>query len=110
MKLKDNQKKSILERLKKKKEEVKEEMTKSEAGKKAGTVRLAKKQRKETKETSTEQSSLSTLQQKMQKKLKGAQFRWINEKLYTSKSHDAVELMKEKPELFDVVQSVIILA
>ncbi len=104
MKLKDNQKKNILERLKKKKELVKVEMKRAAAGANAEATHYVRDKEAERRtDTSKNESNLSKLQQKMQKKLKGAQFRWINEKLYTSKSQDAVELMKEKPELFDVV-------
>ncbi|KAJ1330315.1 hypothetical protein BSLG_009451 [Batrachochytrium salamandrivorans] len=40
-------------------------------------------------------SNLSELQEKMERKLAGAKFRWINEKLYTSNSKDAVKLFKK---------------
>jgi ribosomal RNA-processing protein 8 len=53
--------------------------------------------------TQPKKIELSVLQQKMQKKLSGAQFRWINEQLYTMESSLALDLMKEKPELFTVV-------
>lgn len=44
---------------------------------------------------------LTPLQQKMAAKLSGARFRWINETLYTSTGSDALQLIKEKPEMFD---------
>ncbi|KAH9269332.1 hypothetical protein BASA83_008555 [Batrachochytrium salamandrivorans] len=47
-------------------------------------------------------SNLSELQEKMERKLAGAKFRWINEKLYTSNSKDAVKLFKKDPELFEI--------
>ncbi|BFZ62747.1 25S rRNA (adenine645-N1)-methyltransferase [Saitoella coloradoensis] len=43
---------------------------------------------------------LTTLQQKMQQKLSGARFRWINERLYTTTGAKALELMKDQPEMF----------
>lgn len=46
---------------------------------------------------------LSSLQLKMQRKLSGAQFRLINEQLYTIKSGEALQLMQDKPSLFSVV-------
>lgn len=47
-------------------------------------------------------TKVSKLQEKMKKKLAGSEFRWINEKLYTSPSTDAVAMFKEQPELFTV--------
>ncbi|KAI7862950.1 methyltransferase-domain-containing protein, partial [Spinellus fusiger] len=46
-------------------------------------------------------STLTPLQAKMKEKLSGARFRWLNEKLYTTKGGEAYELFQEKPELFD---------
>lgn len=46
---------------------------------------------------------LSELQQRMRHKLEGAQFRMINETLYTSESKAAVAKFQANPELFDVV-------
>lgn len=46
---------------------------------------------------------LSELQQRMRHKLEGAQFRMINETLYTSESKAAVAKFQAHPELFDVV-------
>lgn len=43
---------------------------------------------------------LTPLQQKMQQKLHGARFRWINEQLYTTQSPQALELFKKQPEVF----------
>ncbi|OAD70216.1 hypothetical protein PHYBLDRAFT_155988 [Phycomyces blakesleeanus NRRL 1555(-)] len=37
----------------------------------------------------------------MKEKLSGARFRWLNEKLYTTKGDEAYGLFQEKPELFD---------
>ena len=45
---------------------------------------------------------LSSLQQKMASKLLGAQFRWINEKMYTSTSGEANAVFEDDPELFSV--------
>lgn len=39
---------------------------------------------------------------KLQQKLSGAQFRWINEQLYTSTSQTAFEMFSKDPSLFDV--------
>jgi hypothetical protein len=47
-------------------------------------------------------SKLSQLQQKMQKKLQGSQFRWINEQLYTTESTKSFVLFQKQPELFDL--------
>ncbi|XP_066915682.1 uncharacterized protein [Clytia hemisphaerica] len=45
---------------------------------------------------------LSKFQQKMNRKLEGGHFRYINEKLYTTDSHMAVDMFKRQPSLFDV--------
>lgn len=50
-------------------------------------------------------SKLSALQQKMRKKLQGAQFRWINEQLYTEESTDSFRKFQDDPALFDVVRT-----
>ena len=42
----------------------------------------------------------SKLLSKMQQKLQGAQFRWLNEKLYTCSGVEAFDLMQESPESF----------
>jgi hypothetical protein len=47
-------------------------------------------------------AQLSQLQQKMQKKLQGSQFRWINEQLYTTESTKSFDLFQKQPELFDL--------
>lgn len=46
---------------------------------------------------------MSALQQRMRQKLEGAQFRMINETLYTSESKAALDKFSKEPELFDVV-------
>ncbi|KAJ3367604.1 25S rRNA (adenine645-N1)-methyltransferase [Allomyces arbusculus] len=51
------------------------------------------------KETAVE---LTKLQAAMQKKLDGAQFRYLNEKLYTMPGTEALQMMQEKPELFEL--------
>jgi hypothetical protein len=48
---------------------------------------------------------MSVLQNKMQKKLKGAQFRWLNEHLYTVPSQNAFALYQGDPSLFDSYHS-----
>ncbi|KAJ1865222.1 25S rRNA (adenine645-N1)-methyltransferase [Coemansia sp. RSA 2703] len=45
--------------------------------------------------------SLSKLQQKMQQKLKGARFRWINETLYTTTGDKAFEMVQNDPRIFE---------
>lgn len=47
-----------------------------------------------------QQVKLTPLQQKMKDKLAGSRFRWINEKLYTTTSEDAIKLIKKQPELY----------
>ena len=39
---------------------------------------------------------------KLQKKLSGAQFRWINEQLYTTESQNAFDIFSKDPKLFDI--------
>lgn len=43
---------------------------------------------------------LTPLQLKMQQKLSGARFRWINEQLYTSCSERAFDIFQKQPEVF----------
>lgn len=43
---------------------------------------------------------LTPLQKKMMLKLSGSRFRWINEQLYTTRSEEALKLIKDQPELF----------
>ncbi|WWC62648.1 uncharacterized protein I303_105245 [Kwoniella dejecticola CBS 10117] len=43
---------------------------------------------------------LTDMQSKMQSKLEGARFRWINEQLYSTPSTEAVEMMKKDPKIF----------
>ena len=47
---------------------------------------------------------LSDLQKRMRQKLEGAQFRMINETLYTSESGASLAKFKQEPDLFDVVR------
>ncbi|EEB08555.1 rRNA methyltransferase Rrp8 [Schizosaccharomyces japonicus yFS275] len=65
-------------------------------GKNDADVKLAKS----TKTAPPKRPKLTSLQQKMKEKLDGAAFRWINEKLYTTDSADAVKLFSEHPEMF----------
>ncbi|WVR06289.1 hypothetical protein IAU60_003319 [Kwoniella sp. DSM 27419] len=44
--------------------------------------------------------NLTDMQQKMQAKLEGARFRWINEQLYSTPSTEAVAMMKKDPKIF----------
>ncbi|KAJ2589961.1 25S rRNA (adenine645-N1)-methyltransferase [Coemansia sp. RSA 1722] len=46
-------------------------------------------------------TGLSKLQQKMQQKLKGARFRWINEALYTTTGDKAFEMVQGDPGIFE---------
>ena len=46
------------------------------------------------------ESKSSVLADKVAKKMSGARFRWINEKLYTCTSTDAVKFFSEDPQLF----------
>ncbi|WBW71502.1 rRNA methyltransferase Rrp8 [Schizosaccharomyces osmophilus] len=48
------------------------------------------------------EDSLTMLQKKMKGKLDGAKFRWINERLYTTESEDAVKLFRDSPDMFEV--------
>ena len=47
---------------------------------------------------------LSKLQQKFKKKLKGAQFRWINEELYTKDSEISFKEMNEQRTSGSIVE------
>ncbi|KAJ2023250.1 25S rRNA (adenine645-N1)-methyltransferase [Coemansia sp. S85] len=51
--------------------------------------------------TSSSSGGLSVLQQKMQQKLKGARFRWINEALYTTTGDKALEMVQKDPTIFE---------
>ena len=46
-------------------------------------------------------TQLSDLQQRMRGKLEGAQFRWLNEALYTGTGGDAFDLFAKQPAYFD---------
>jgi ribosomal RNA-processing protein 8 len=52
--------------------------------------------------SNSNKSGLSALQQSFAKKLEGARFRIINEKLYTSKGEDAFHAFQEDPTQFEV--------
>jgi len=56
----------------------------------------------ENKKKDVSADNLTPLQQKFKKKLAGAQFRWINEQLYTLDSKKAYKLINDKPELFTI--------
>jgi ribosomal RNA-processing protein 8 len=43
---------------------------------------------------------LTDMQRKMQTKLEGARFRWINEQLYSTSSDEAVAMMDKDPKVF----------
>jgi len=46
-------------------------------------------------------AELTPLQTKMEEKLEGSRFRWINEKLYSNSTLKAEELFRENPSLFE---------
>jgi hypothetical protein len=45
------------------------------------------------------------LEERMMSQLKGSQFRWINEKLYTTTGNDGYKLFQQQPELFNTVRN-----
>lgn len=49
---------------------------------------------------------MSALQKRMKRKLQGAQFRWINEELYTQESSASFSKFQSDPTLFDAVSTV----
>lgn len=53
------------------------------------------------------ESGKSKLQQKMEEKLRGARFRYLNQKLYQSHSHEALNHFQDHPEDFQKVKLVI---
>ena len=53
--------------------------------------------------TTNSQTPLSEHQQKLAKRLASSQFRLLNEKLYTSPSQEAFEMVQSNPELFETV-------
>jgi ribosomal RNA-processing protein 8 len=46
------------------------------------------------------------VREKMQRKLQGARFRWLNEQLYTTHSSDAFKMFTENPKLFEEASQV----
>eukprot|EP00002_Diphylleia_rotans_P033606 TRINITY_DN7162_c0_g1_i1.p1 TRINITY_DN7162_c0_g1~~TRINITY_DN7162_c0_g1_i1.p1 ORF type:complete len:486 (-),score=151.87 TRINITY_DN7162_c0_g1_i1:17-1474(-) len=52
-------------------------------------------------ESQLKKAPTSALQQKLQERLKGSQFRWLNEQLYTTTSVKAFETFQQDPNLFD---------
>ncbi|KAJ2285664.1 25S rRNA (adenine645-N1)-methyltransferase, partial [Coemansia sp. RSA 353] len=50
---------------------------------------------------SPQQTGLSTLQKKMQQKLKGARFRWINEAMYTETGAHTFKMVQADPSIFE---------
>jgi hypothetical protein len=59
---------------------------------------------------SSSQSRLSDLQQRFKKKLEGARFRSINERLYSCKGEEAFSEFQTDPSLFDAVSNYFILS
>lgn len=62
---------------------------------------MEEEQKAESVATSMQIKNLTPLQQKMMSKLSGSRFRWINEKLYTIGSGEALSLIKRNPALFE---------
>ena len=54
------------------------------------------------KQTNAMSKRISSFQKKMNRKLEGGHFRYINEKLYTKESSVAVDMFKRQPSLFEV--------
>lgn len=70
-------------------------------GKEEVLKRDKKKRKIETKEDDARKDlKLSALAEKATKRISGARFRWINEKLYTCTSSDAANLFDKDPQLF----------
>ncbi len=42
---------------------------------------------------------------KLAERLHGAQFRWLNERLYTTTGHEALELFSADPQQYDLVRA-----
>lgn len=72
------------------------ESTKSNTAQKNSVTKFPKKIEKE--------SGKSKLQQKMEEKLRGARFRFLNQKLYQSHSHEALNHFQDNPEDFQKVK------
>lgn len=70
--------------------------TKQKESKKEPTTALKRK----AEEPEHSSKKLTPLQLKMQQKLSGARFRWINEQLYTSNSERAFDIFQKQPEVF----------
>lgn len=89
------------------KQNLKKQVKKSEQKQNAPEQKQAPEQAPEQKQEETslvmnkKKVTLTPLQQKMQQKLSGARFRWINELLYTSESQKAVEVFETQPEVFN---------
>lgn len=79
-----------------------EETEVKEAGIERNKEKPTEKQPPSEKQMAVEsQSKLTPLQRKMMEKLSGSRFRWINEKLYTMSSEDALKLFEDQPSLFE---------
>ncbi len=53
--------------------------------------------------TTTEMNRNNNIFSALSKDVKSSRFRWINEKLYTSKSNEALKMFRQEPELFQIV-------
>lgn len=62
--------------------------------------RKREEEEEEEEEHTKKPKTKSLLAQKVAKKIGGARFRWINQKLYTCSSHDAAQLFVDEPDLF----------
>ncbi|TPX37586.1 hypothetical protein SmJEL517_g00473 [Synchytrium microbalum] len=76
----------------------------SQVNKKGGVNTTAKHPKLQPQPTTSTQTrpTPAAPSNKHAKKLAGAEFRWINEQLYTTTSYDAVDLFKTQPNMFDV--------
>ena len=76
--------------------------TLSQLSHKAKIITPTESSKKTQNQPNAQTSHLTALQKQMQDKLQGGQFRWLNEKLYTTTSEEAFKFMSEEPEMFKV--------
>jgi len=76
-------------------------VSRDEANRKTKRKNTGKRKRAATEEAVSKKKQLSKLQNKFRQKLKGAQFRWINEELYTKDSSSAFrDITPEKFKIY----------
>ncbi|KAI8902940.1 methyltransferase-domain-containing protein [Globomyces pollinis-pini] len=97
-----NYKQKLQEALNKSKERKQQQNQPTKQSESNVSVQLTKKNKGKITKVNTKPSQLSTLQEKMKKKLTGSKFRWLNETLYTNHSKHAIKIFQEQPELFDI--------